>query len=105
MLICISVGFFLFCFIFCLFVFNFNVIRKGKRSPLDVSLPIPPGHCRAASNFLLPVKPNAGQGQAGWGPGQLDLLLYPVVGSPPHSRAWNGMIFEVPSNPSHSMVL
>jgi len=45
--------------------------------------------------------PGGAQGQAGWGPVQPEL----VAGSQPMALGWNSMIFEAPSNPSHSMIL
>jgi len=43
------------------------------------------------------------QGQAGWGPGQPELVPDLVVGN--HSWGWNWVTFEVPSESSHSMTL
>jgi len=45
-----------------------------------------------------------GQGQVGWGPGQLGLVLNTEVGSPAYHRIWSSMILEFPSNPSHSRI-
>ena len=41
------------------------------------------------------------QGQVGWGPEQPDL----VGGSLVHGKGWNQMIFKVPSDTSHDMIL
>ena len=41
------------------------------------------------------------QGQAAWGPEQSDL----VGGNQPTAGGWNWMIFKVPSNLSHPMIL
>lgn len=41
----------------------------------------------------------------GWGPGQCDLVLHLAAGSLPVAGGWNLMIVEVPSNPSHPMVV
>jgi len=45
--------------------------------------------------------PGDAQGQVGWVPGQPEL----VGGSPAHGRGWDGVDFEVPSNPNHSVIL
>ena len=50
--------------------------------------------------------PEGIQDQVGWGPGQHGLVLDMEVGSRACSRGgWSLMILEVPSNPSHSMIL
>ena len=46
------------------------------------------------------------QGQVGWGPGQPGLVLDMEVGSPAcGGGCWSLVILEVPSIPSHSMIL
>ena len=45
--------------------------------------------------------PGGAHGQVGWGPGQPGL----VIGNQCMARGWSSMIFEVPSNPSHSVIL
>ena len=53
-----------------------------------------------------PSIPGGVQGQVGWGPGQPGLVLNVEVGGPACGReGWSLMIFDVPSNPSHSMIL
>ena len=53
-----------------------------------------------------PSIPGGIQGQVGWGPGQPGLLLNVEVGDPAYSAGgWRFMIFKVPSNPSHSVIL
>jgi len=55
-----------------------------------------------------PSIPGGVQGQVGWGPGQAGLVLNVEVGGPACSRSqggWSLMILEVPSDPSHSMIL
>ena len=42
---------------------------------------------------------------SGWSPGQHDLVPDLEAGNYPQQRCWNWMTFEVPSNPSHSMIL
>ncbi len=51
--------------------------------------------------------PRGVQGQVGWGPGQPGLVLDMEVGGPAcgGGRGWRLMVLEVPSNPSHSMIL
>ena len=49
-----------------------------------------------------PSIPGGVQGQVGWGPGQPVLVLHVEVGGPACSR---DLILEVPSNPSHSVIL
>jgi len=36
---------------------------------------------------------------------RLDGALGSLIWQPAHSKGWNSMIFSVPSNPSHSMIL
>ena len=45
------------------------------------------------------------QGQVGWGPGQPGLVWNVEVGGPACSGGWSFMILEVPSNPTHFMML
>ena len=50
--------------------------------------------------------PGGVQGQVGWGPGLPGLVLNVGVGGPACGReGWRFMIPEVPSNPSHSVIL
>ena len=50
-----------------------------------------------------PSMPRGVQGQVGWGPGQPGLVLNVEVGGPACGRGcW---IFEVTSNPGHSVIL
>ena len=50
--------------------------------------------------------PGGVQGQVGWGPGQSGLVLDKEVDGSACDRAvWSLIILEIPSNPSHSMIL
>jgi len=49
--------------------------------------------------------PGGVQDQVGWGPGQLGLVPDRRLVALLVARGWNLMIPEVPSNPSHSMIL
>ena len=52
-----------------------------------------------------PIPRNA-QDQVGWDPGQSDVVLDLGAGSPAfRTEVWNLMIFEVPSNPSYSIII
>lgn len=63
-----------------------KVLEQVPGSPKKLWCPVPVGT----------------QGQLGWGPVQAELL----GGSPACSReGWNWMIFQVPSNPNHSLIL
>ena len=52
-----------------------------------------------------PSIPGGVQGQAGWGPGQPGLLWNVEAGGPACSSGLEFLTLEVPSNPSHSMIL
>jgi len=49
--------------------------------------------------------PGSVQGQFGWGPAHCGPVLNVEVGGPALSGDWSLMILEVPSNPSHLMIL
>jgi len=53
-----------------------------------------------------PSIPGGVQGQVGWGPEQPGLVLHVEVDGPVcGGGGWSFMILEVPSNPSHSVIL
>jgi len=61
---------------------------------------------RAAQRGCGCPVPGGVQGQVGWGPGQPGLVLDMAVGSPAcGGGCWSLVILEVPSIPSHSMIL
>jgi len=61
------------------------VVRRWHSCPEKLGCPIPGG----------------APGQAGWGPGQPQL----VVAALPMARGWGGVGCEVLSNPNHSVIL
>ena len=53
-----------------------------------------------------PSIPGGVQGQVGWGPGQPGLVLHVEVSGPAYGvGGWSFVIFDVPSNPSHSVIV
>jgi len=65
--------------------FTQSMVRPWNSCPEKCGCPIPAG----------------AQGQAGWGPGKTDL----VGSTQPRQGGWSLMSLEVPSNPSHSIIL
>jgi len=78
-------------------------------TPLDPTWPWTSpgmGHPQAAQRGCGCPIPGGVKDQVGWGPGQPGLGSDLKVGGPACGRGgWNLMMFRVPSNPSHSMIL
>ena len=79
--------------------FTQRVVRHWHRLPREaVNVPSLEKVTQKSCGCPIPID---AQGQVGWGTGQPDL----VRGNQPTTGCWSWVIFKVPSNLSHSMIL